>query len=63
MRRKENKKLKWTKPYLASFGNIADTAIGYCALGSNPDTEDPACKNGPVATGTCSTGGSIMGTP
>jgi len=63
MRRKTNKKLKWNKPYLSSFGNIIEISKGVCSLGSTPNPEDPSCTNGSVASNSCSIGGSILGGP
>ena len=63
MRREKNKKLKWNKPYLASFGNILEMSVGVCTLGSTPDPGDPSCTNGPVASNSCSLGEFILGGP
>ena len=63
MRRKTNKKLKWNKPYLASFGSIAELSIGVCTLGSTPNSDPDDCTVGFFAGNLCSIGNSVLGGP
>jgi len=52
MRQEKNKKLKWNKPYLASFGSIVELSMGECSSGSG----NSLCATGNLAIDSCGVG-------
>lgn len=56
MLREKTKKLKWTKPFLASFGDISEMTMGACSNGSSNFN----CETGNWAGNKCNFGNNAI---